>query len=440
MKKFNLFYLTPLMALLLYGCAQTDEDIFRANIEAEQKHNNIQSSNPYRISLNKALSTADMVLAGIEGQSTRASRAVRTVSYITETKTRSVNPDTLLYIVNYENNKGFAILGADIRANPVYCISEEGSLDLNDTVRNKGLAMLYNDYVADAQSATSVTLPPIINDSLKPVNPMPDPIIPDLGDRVITYTQITKPKLSKYASRWGQDRPYNAKCFADSTNSGKLNYVGCTPLACAQIMSFFKWPTSYNGIEIEWDKVDIWPEMFYEYYCPFGLIDFLNIIGKTLHAQPQNDGSQIVTSDNFIKYFPLFGYETVGKPQKLNGVTAAKIIDEHPILVQGRIINPDGSINTLGHTWVIDGYLSYKEEWNAIVNPGKPNSNVNYYSFYHCVWGWDGDNNGYFSCANDKTETITNRFDENDSQNNNEIADEYKFTRLEFWGNFKPVK
>lgn len=77
------------------------------------------SDNIYHIPLNEALSNADKILSILDENdsiNTKTSgRTVKNISYKTfnKFKSKSANmgiPDTLLYIVNYDNNKGFAIL------------------------------------------------------------------------------------------------------------------------------------------------------------------------------------------------------------------------------------------------------------------------------------------------------------------------------------------
>lgn len=51
----------------------------------------------------------------------------------------SVNSD--LYLVNYANNKGFALLSSDSRLRPIYAISDTGHIQMADTINNKALSM-----------------------------------------------------------------------------------------------------------------------------------------------------------------------------------------------------------------------------------------------------------------------------------------------------------
>ena len=74
-----------------------------------------------------------------DGAATR-SGGVRRVKSVTTVSPEVLNPggtrseatadvEELLYIVNFENEAGYAILGADDRLEPVYAVVDEGSHD-----------------------------------------------------------------------------------------------------------------------------------------------------------------------------------------------------------------------------------------------------------------------------------------------------------------------
>ncbi|MCM1005964.1 MAG: Spi family protease inhibitor [Prevotella sp.] len=145
----------------------------------------VQSGNPYRVSLDDALSVADKIMGDIEISPTRKSRTIRNVKYVTEPNTRSGATDTLLYVVNYDDDMGFAVLGADVRSQPVYAIASEGEFNLSDSTTNPGLEMLYAYYQNDAaRSIRDGNVNP--GDSLFLPDPYPGLIKPDFGERTIT--------------------------------------------------------------------------------------------------------------------------------------------------------------------------------------------------------------------------------------------------------------
>lgn len=96
--------------------------------------------------------------------------------------------------------------------------------------------------------------------------------------------------------------------------------------------------------------------------------------------------------------------------------------DGGPVMVYGENINTHN-----GHVWVIDGYcknISYKKD-----------KNINRKTIlFHCLWGWDGDNNGYFYLNNGKLGGAANLFAGGD---NERIDDRYIYSNLKFIANFK---
>ena len=121
--------------ILLSACSQEDISL---SIEESTKSQVLST----RVSIAEALQHADRLLAQIEGPSTR-SRSVKTIEFIGGNGTRTEGEEPLYYVVNYDNDGGFAVLGADTRLDHVYAISEEGHLDMNDTTFNHGLNIFF---------------------------------------------------------------------------------------------------------------------------------------------------------------------------------------------------------------------------------------------------------------------------------------------------------
>ena len=131
-----------MLALFFVGCTAEEPTVQTDPATTQVK------SNPYRKSLNDALESADAIFADIAPQTRASSRKIASVQIIGDSKaalTRSGEDglDTMLYLVNYADDQGFALLSADWRTKPVYAFSEEGELNLADTTVNKGLALFY---------------------------------------------------------------------------------------------------------------------------------------------------------------------------------------------------------------------------------------------------------------------------------------------------------
>ena len=110
-------------ALAFVAC----EKDFQPTTEMVDLENVVQSN---KISLNQALVYAENSINGI-GTSTRStSRKVKSTEiFVAKPSTRSVESEEVsFYLINYENNEGYAMVSTDSRTTPVYAYSDEGNL------------------------------------------------------------------------------------------------------------------------------------------------------------------------------------------------------------------------------------------------------------------------------------------------------------------------
>ncbi|MBO4965835.1 MAG: Spi family protease inhibitor, partial [Muribaculaceae bacterium] len=88
-------------------------------IEFETNGEEIVLSDTF-VTLSEALKKAEPFFASIENTATRSDdRKVKSIEYISQPNTRSTEK-VLYYLVNFSDNKGFAILSSDNRLLPVY--------------------------------------------------------------------------------------------------------------------------------------------------------------------------------------------------------------------------------------------------------------------------------------------------------------------------------
>lgn len=119
MKRFKQFML--LLVVLLLGSCSND-------LMESVNQSSGTSGATTRVDMQTALDRAERMLAKIEGGKTR-SRRVASIRYLNiDGKTRAEGSiDSLYYIINYADNGGFAVTGADTRLDGIYAISEEGT-------------------------------------------------------------------------------------------------------------------------------------------------------------------------------------------------------------------------------------------------------------------------------------------------------------------------
>ena len=381
MRKFLSFVLpVALPAVLLMSCSSDEPEI--------KQYNNSTEVLTHKVSLQDALDRSKVFWDGMTSDkpSTRSRNFadIESVEYISSsssTRTRSGAADTIFYLVNYKNEKGFMLLSADDRMLPVYAMSDEGRLDLNDTIFNEGLRMFYNNAKSDA-----LRLPPYKPDTTTQ-------IVVDPFD--YTYDRTVKPKLSKNLRFVHQYSPFNKYCF---TKSGEQALVGCLPLAAAEILAYFNAPSIISNRKLDWNSINanVQCDDFYFLLSQLGTKEYLNATYGVTSTSARKDSVPSV--------FAKLGFNHLSE-ELFNDRKAALAIENNPILIYG--VTPGGG----AHMWVMDGYIRYGTSHNIMSGP-EP-GRIPPYFFFHCCWGWRGLNNGYYYySANGYIDGYPNMYDD----------------------------
>ena len=135
----NMKYLSLLAILgLLVGCTSdlTTEEVPQPPSVPEQKISHVV---PVEQALEDLQGLLEAIDAPAEDGAVTRSGGIRRVKNVTTVSPEALSPggtrseatadvEDLLYIVNFENEAGYAILGADDRLEPVYAVVDEGSL------------------------------------------------------------------------------------------------------------------------------------------------------------------------------------------------------------------------------------------------------------------------------------------------------------------------
>ena len=396
------------VALVLTACS-SEEPITPPN-----QVNDAMGANPYRVSLTDALKNADALLGELgEGEVTRsAERKVESVEYYSRPGTRSLGGDTLLYLVNYADDAGFALLSADSRLRPIYAISDEGSMSFSDTTYNKGLALFARGVEIDVDN----TIRSIIDR-------------PGVIDTIIPFKRVVRevaPLLNYYQSRWSQGYPYNQYCY---TSTGDQAVVGCAAVAVGMIMSYYSHPRSYAGYTFDWDAMNNGQN--YE-----NIARLLSLLGDQNNLQMNYGVSSSGANPN--RYYPTFSnmnYSGHNLLQTFSEEDVCEILDKSqgiiltrtggPVLVRGNSIRG-------GHGWVVDGYVQY-EVTSPLIGQGYVLDDI----LFHCVWGWGGSCNGYFYWA--KTNSFGGLPDETGSNDDYHDTGIIFDTNIQYMGGFRKV-
>jgi len=243
-------------------------------------------------SVDEALGELSDLLDVIDDKQTRSGkyRTIRSVTVSGGAATRGSEnplPDTLVYVVNFDNGEGFAILGAHRALPPVYAITESGTFDASELTSD--IALLANttyDEVIETRA--------IVNNDEDEENE--EPIISNMGPRIMTtlvandivrssmqfkkdslvwridttkihpvhlhavssgrdtvvYTRSTKNKYGPWVHlKWDQGKPFDLYCpekGKEPVNNQEIivdnarKPVGCVMVALGQIMTCVERP------------------------------------------------------------------------------------------------------------------------------------------------------------------------------------------------------
>lgn len=357
MKK-SILYLTLLAILTSCTNSMIDEPTTRETaVEATST----------QIPLETAIKTAERYVTSLKDHPTRTSSLeVGKIEYITPSKaTRACDQNPSYYIINFEDNEGFAIVPADTRLpQEAYAFSNESSLSLQDTILNKSLSLFLNSL--PSPDNYSNTTRAIGDEDAKPVT--------------TKLEKIVSPILSYEVTNWHQGAPYNKYC---PVKNDTICAVGCPAMAVGMILSAFQYPKSYNGYSFPWFVINFGSNKDYT-------ARMLQVIGsKSLLDQFYGikvSGILFLETNKIEDTFTKLGYDyrtTVINEEDMN----SSLSQNSPVLVVGC-----NRASNYGHVWAIDGYAHASETYSTYTK--------DLGNYYHCVWGWGGKSNGYFRCLN----------------------------------------
>ena len=394
-------------AALCFTACSSDKDEL-ADMLAQQENSLLTeepsvSSSPFVISIDEAQKTLEEILAKEDGQgsTTRGAQHQRRIknrfaSRSNKVATRSAgdsdqeSENPLLYVFNFEDNEGFAVMGADKRGAPLLALTESGEFTPGMTTDNLGFAISMSQAVA----AYSQMIVEAGSDTVYNTNGF-----------VMTATvkdSITVNKNGQCQVAWHQNSPYNKFCPTGCP-------TGCVATAVAQLMSIYKYPSSYGAFTFNWDEMiadtactDI-PRLMQQLGLPTNL---------NMEYTENGSGSTIAYAPRTLQHF---GYVHPGTFLDYNSDIAMNyVLTGQPILMRGYATefiysgtSPNLTYvgyNTYGHAWLVDGgeiltitiqVHNFLTGEHAVIGP-------NTAKYIHCNFGWGESNkyNGLFLCNN----------------------------------------
>ena len=327
--------------------------------------------------------------------------------------------DKKIYVFNFEDEGGFALMSASRETPPIFAITDGGNLDTAKEIDNPGLAMfmatletkiMNGDLKSESDSSfRSTSLSKASEDK----------------EWSVYYRLSGKDKIYKLSSGlcpyWNQNYPYNKYCPIDSIpkkssvdkngNILRLDSVGnlpagCVPVACALLMSTYRYPNSYKGKSLDMESMVSGKKNDDVAWLLSRLGDPVN-----LNTTYKYDGSSS-NSNNIPRTLRNFGYSNGGQNKSFSSFDIKQELKKgYPVLISGcsftkDSITPSGSLwweYSGGHQWIGQGLMEVTYKIDHFIGEGPYTrflgSTTETFSYILCNMGWgDCSSNGYYLC------------------------------------------
>lgn len=390
----NCFCLALIIVLFLTGCSDTDDIIsIDQRSTTSPKLSELRSYEEAKFIAQQSVSMLDNDSGN--SVSTRGVSSSRILSdnchYVicsdpTETRSsESFGNDTLMYVFNFANNQGFAIVSANPQTEPLLAVIEEGHYDPSVECDNKSFSNfmeLTKQFVLRGGDFSEKQEEPSTPRSLD------DPWT--LYAHVGNYVTV----------RWGQQHPEGIYC--------PNGICGCGATAMAMIMSYHEYPTSINlnhdnyiipNYTLNWTAMKM---HFVNHYQDFFECEASNDahdmishlcrqLGVTAGSHYYNSATG--TSKSGLRNCMIYyGYTVPTFSNFSESEIVGALNYQLPVIMEGWTDHIYG----VGHYWIVDGYKSYYPTGETPPGNGSLDYNPFFKYYNHVNWGWNGDCNGYF--------------------------------------------
>lgn len=297
----------------------------------------------------------------------------------------------LLYIINGAENQGYVLVSGDDRvlAVPGYALSGNYVNDI--TGQPAGFRALLEHYLNQIRYHIEQNLPATGEAAASWSH---------YGSTLFAASQFFAVLPLLGSIQWGQGCYYNASCPYDAAaGSGYCNRVpvGCVATAMCQVMKYYGHPTqgtgsnsyyhpSYGTLTASFATSYNWSQMPASATvanAEVAKICYHAAVSVDMNFGPQGSGSYVTDArDALVNNFGYHSNANYKSKQSWpettwNQMMATEMDNGRPLIYRGNNAQQQD-----GHAWVIDGYQ------------GATNNH------YHCNWGWNGYQNGYFYLNN----------------------------------------
>lgn len=310
------------------------------------------------------------------------------IYYIRDISTRADVADTLMCVLNFEENNGFAIFAVNHGLSDLVAVTESGFYDGTPTgipgfdAYMEDIAAYVRNYDYSLVSGTTDEIEAKASSSQKVVKP----IIP---------------------VSWHQFKPFNWFCSEPFNND---TVAGCVAIAIAQALTVAKYPEKINltyptatevSMVLDWNS--ILSHTYSDSSCKRGnceiccqMATLIREIGERVdmeYGPASNGGSGAYTLTKTKPCLESLGYTCDGYYDFLPSYITASLDKKYPVIVRGR-----KSDNSGGHAWNIDGYeYSQSTSYQYDISGMTTGTCVTETWYVYFKYGWrNGENNGKY--------------------------------------------
>ena len=349
------------------------------------------------------------------------------ISSYTARAPQKVPFSTDLYLIHFQDDRGYALISADRRAKGIMAYNSYGkfSLETNDPIQKmlfdriqKYIEMQRVLYETKKDSLRAVAEEEIFKQLTKEeqerflkqnsTSKLPESEIPyclslpdddshNLEDQWVEekdwIEKVNIPPLIK--TWWEQGSPYNAKVSYEC--NGIKAPVGCVAMAVGQLLTYHKKPERFKERIMHWHEMDrgrtfysvsdIAKEDIQYLLAHLGDSDML-----AMNYECKQSGSNI---NKAILTFKKLGYKNINYREYYpSEIVRNEIIQRRPIYIRG--CDATGC-----HAWILDGCIRKEQEVRYYFKcrewkEAKYFSETNYINLFHNNWGWGSLFDGWY--------------------------------------------
>lgn len=190
------------------------------------------------------------------------------------------------------------------------------------------------------------------------------------------------------AAEWHQNTGWNSNCPEDASGPGGHAFVGCVAVAMGQVMSYWNWPQSgeginsyihdtYGEISVDFSQADYFWSTMMDVGATEEAAEILYHAGAAINMDYGASSSSAQTSRTVGALIDHFQYKSTARLQWRMSYTDEEWLDlARSELQAGRPLIYRGQGSAGGHCFNVDG--------------------VQDSTWFHLNWGWAGNYNGYF--------------------------------------------